>query len=85
MTQQTETKMASSWEEAVLAAAKRAGAFDPAQVVQLLRDDLIDSTSEDQLDDVCDQYYHDYPCLFKSRVVDGLGSWTVEEIKENSQ
>lgn len=58
----------SSWEEAALAAAKRAEAFNLTQVVQLLRDDSMDSVPEDQLDDVCGQYRLDYPCLFKGNI-----------------
>lgn len=64
------TKMTSSWEKAALIAAKRLDAFNPQQVIEVLR-----GVPEDQLDDVCEQCRLDYPCLFYGHVVDGLGSY----------
>jgi hypothetical protein len=53
------------WEKAVIAAAQRADAFNPTQIVEILQED---QPPLDQLDDVCDQLRWDYPCLFKSQV-----------------
>ena len=66
--------MTSSWEKAALIAAKRLDAYDLQQVIKLLR-----GVPEDQLDDVCEQYRLDYPCLFYGNVRDGLGNWNVDK------
>jgi len=51
--------------EAIIEAAKRADAFDPNQLVEILRD-----TDIEDLDDLMNQLRHDHPCLFKARVLE---------------
>lgn len=57
------------WETEALRILKLARAVNSMQIVKLLRAEKV---SLDDLADVCEQYYHDYPCLFYARVRDGL-------------
>lgn len=54
----------SIWRMEAFKSARKAGAVNPLEIIKILESQDV---SINDLDDVCEQYFHDFPCLFYAR------------------
>ena len=58
------------WFEAAYSAAQRFKAFDPKQVVQMMKAERV---LVSHMDEWCSQARWDYPCMYQANVFEGIG------------